>query len=362
MKKKQTQRIRTKTKGGKPEADSTKPVNTGKPQASGTVQRPVKAGAPADKDPRPSRLKAPETGSRKAAKPGSTSARPASARPTSAKSRKPLTAKSPAAGKRPGSKAKLPTGPTQPSGENDGGERINRFLARCGLCSRREADRWVEAGRVTVNNQVSQEPGLKIKPGDIVCVDGKPVEVQTLYTYILYNKPMGQLCTRRDDNGRALIYDSLDVAPNVQSIGRLDMDTEGLLLLTDDGALTRALTHPGAKMPREYRVRVGGQVSLETLEKLRRGGFEIGEGDTSDGWEVSVDSETKGHTWLTVVIFRGRWREVRRTLEAVGHPVRRLMRTRFGPIRLEEGMPRGSYRKLNRSEVKKLLDQVTTEN
>ncbi len=219
----------------------------------------------------------------------------------------------------------------------------------------------MEAGRVTVNNQLSCEPGLKIKARDVVCVDGKPVTQQISHTYILYNKPMGQLCTRRDDKGRALIYDSLDVAPNVQSIGRLDMDTEGLLLLTDDGDLTRALTHPGAKVPREYRVRVGGQVALETLEKLRRGGFDIGEGDKSDGWEVSVDSETKGHTWLTVVILRGRWREVRRTLETVGHPVRRLMRTRFGPIRLEEGMPRGSSRKLNRSEIKKLLEQVNTE-
>ncbi|ATX81695.1 ribosomal large subunit pseudouridine synthase B [Mariprofundus ferrinatatus] len=187
-------------------------------------------------------------------------------------------------------------------------------------------------------------------------MDGKPVAQQTTFTYILYNKPMGQLCTRRDDKGRPLIYDTLDVAPNVQSVGRLDMDTEGLLLLTDDGDLTRALTRPGAKVPREYRVRVGGQVTLETLEKLRRGGFDIGEGDKSDSWEVTVDSETRGHTWLTVIIYRGRWREVRRTLETVGHPVRRLMRIRFGPVRLEEGMPRGSYRPLNRSEVKKLLD------
>lgn len=248
--------------------------------------------------------------------------------------------------------------PTQEPGD---GERINRYLARCGLCSRREADRWVEAGRVTVNNQPSNEPGLKIKPGDLVCVDGKPVSVQTSFTYILYNKPKGQLCTRRDDKGRAKIYDTLEVAPNVQSIGRLDMDTEGLLLLTDDGELTRALTHPAAKLPREYRVRVAGQVALETLEKLRRGGFDIGEGDKSDSWEVTVDSETKGHSWLTVVIFRGRWREVRRTLETVGHPVRRLMRTRFGPIRLEEGMPLGSNRPLNRAEVKKLRERYITQ-
>jgi len=266
---------------------------------------------------------------------------------------------------RPASKAKRPTGKPvsktkRPSAKStqvqEDGERINRYLARCGLCSRREADRWVEAGRVSVNNQIHKEPGLKIKARDLVCVDGKPVSVNTSFTYILYNKPRGELCTRRDDKGRAMIYDSLDVAPNVQSIGRLDMDTEGLLLLTDDGELTRALTHPGAKLPREYRVRVAGQLALETLEKLRHGGFDIGEGDRSDSWEVTVDSETKGHTWLTVVIFRGRWREVRRTLESVGHPVRRLMRTRFGPIRLEEGMPRGSHRPLNRAEVKKLRE------
>jgi len=238
---------------------------------------------------------------------------------------------------------------------------MRRNLASDGLCSRREADRWVEAGRVSVNNEISKEPGLKIKPGDLVCVDGKPVEQQTSFTYLMYNKPKGQLCSRRDDKGRPLIYDSLDVAPNVQSIGRLDMDTEGLLLLTDGGDLTRALTHPGAKVPREYRVRVGGQVSMERLEKLRRGGFDIGEGDKCDGWEVSVNSETRGHTWLTVIILRGRWREVRRTFEAVGHPVRRLLRVRFGSIKLEEGMPIGSTRRMNKNEIKRLRSSYLEE-
>jgi len=242
--------------------------------------------------------------------------------------------------------------------QDDAGERINRYLAGCGLCSRREADRWVEAGRISINRKLCREPGTKIHNGDIVAVDGKVVERQQSHTYILYNKPAGQLCSRKDDKRkRPLIYDFLDVAPNVQSIGRLDMDTEGLLILTDDGALTRALTRPGAKVAREYRARVAGMVSMETLAKLRRGGFDIGEGDHADAWEVTVDSESKGHTWLTIMIFRGRWREVRRTLEACGHPVRRLMRTRFGPLRLEEGMPRGSYRKLNRAEVKRLKEQ-----
>lgn len=235
-------------------------------------------------------------------------------------------------------------------------ERINRYLAHCGLCSRREADRWIQAGRVSLNGKPVTQPGISIQPEDVVCVDGKNVSPQTSFTYILYNKPRGQLCSRLDVRGRPLIYDHLEVAPNVQSIGRLDMDTEGLLLLTDDGTLTRQLTHPGAKLPREYRARVAGNLSLETLEKLRRGGLDIGEDDVSDPWEITVDSETRGHTWVTVTITRGRWREIRRTLEAAGHPVRRLMRTRFGPMRLEEGMPRGSWRTLNRAEVRKLKE------
>ena len=237
---------------------------------------------------------------------------------------------------------------------NPSSERLNRYLARCGLCSRREADRWIAAGRITINNKVVDQVGSGVKPGDQVAVDGKPVSLQSEYSYILYNKPKGQLCSRKDKRGRPLIYDHLDVAPNVQSIGRLDMDTEGLLLLTDDGDLARQLTHPGAKLQREYRARVAGMISLETLQRLRQGGMEIGEGELSDPWEITVDSETGGHTWITVIITRGRWREVRRTLEAAGHPVRRLLRTRFGPIRLDEEMPRGSWRKLNRAEVRKL--------
>jgi len=228
-------------------------------------------------------------------------------------------------------------------------------LASCGLCSRREADRWVAAGRVIINKTACQEPGTKVNPGDIVRVDGQVVSPQEHYTYILYNKPTGQLCSRKDAiRKRPLIYDFLEVAANVQSVGRLDMDTEGLLILTDDGDLTRSLTKPGAKVPREYRVRVAGIVALETLEKLRRGNIDMGKGDSSDAWEVTVTSESKGHTWLTIIIYRGRWREVRRTLEECGHPVRRLIRTRFASLRLEEGMPKGAFRSLNRAEVKQL--------
>ncbi|MDQ6998891.1 MAG: pseudouridine synthase [Mariprofundus sp.] len=251
-----------------------------------------------------------------------------------------------------------PTANTVAAVDSATGERINRYLARCGLCSRREADRWVEAGRVSINGKICKEAGTKIMAGDRVSVDKKTVTPQENFTYIVYNKPVGQLCSRKDDvRKRPLIYDTLDVAPNVQSVGRLDMDTEGLLILTDDGDLTRALTKPGANIAREYRARVAGLVALETLEKLRRGNFDIGKGDTSDAWEVTVTSESKGHTWLSIIIYRGRWREVRRTLEECGHPVRRLMRTRFASLKLEEEMPRGSYRDLNRAEIKKLKER-----
>jgi len=240
----------------------------------------------------------------------------------------------------------------QDSGQDS--ERINRFLAHCGLCSRREADRWIEAGRVSINGKIITQPGATVSSADQISVDGKPVSRQTSHTYLLYNKPTGQLCSRFDAKGRPLIYDRLDVAPNVQSIGRLDMNTEGLLLLSDDGDMARALTHPSAGLAREYRVRVAGQVALETLQKIRQGGLDIGEGEKSIPWEVTVDSETRGHTWLTIVIRRGRNREVRRTLEAAGHPVRRLMRTAFGPVRLDEEMPRGTWRPLTSREIKRL--------
>lgn len=240
-------------------------------------------------------------------------------------------------------------------------ERINRYLAACGICSRREADRMVESGRVKVNGETVKTPGIKVSPADRVEVDGKRVQMQQNHTYILYNKPRGLLCSRKDAKGRPLIYDQLNVSPNVQSIGRLDMDSEGLLLLTDDGALAQAMIHPRASIPRQYRVRITGQLEMETLKKLRNGGIDMGKGDKSDPWDVTIDSEARGHSWITVTIRRGRWREVRRTLQACGHEVRRLMRTRFGPIKLDPEMPKNAWRTLKSAEKKKLFALVKGE-
>jgi len=212
----------------------------------------------------------------------------------------------------------------------------------------------IHEGRVTLNGHKVEQPGVKIGRRDIVAVDGNVVSPAANNTYILYNKPRGLLCSRKDIRGRPLIYDHLDIPANVQSIGRLDMDSEGLLLLTDNGALAQALIHPGANIPRQYRVRITSQLTDESLEALRNGGIDMGRGDISDPWQVSVDSESRGHSWISVTIYRGRWREVRRTLAALGHEVRRLMRIRFGPIKLDMEMRTGAWRNLTASELKQL--------
>ena len=260
--------------------------------------------------------------------------------------------------KKPKRTPKPKVGKSPAAANTDGGkERLNRYLAHCGLCSRREADRWIAAGRVSLNGQVVTELGVSAGPRDTVAVDGKPVTPVTTHTYLVYHKPRGFLCSRKDARGRPLIYEQLDVAPSVQSIGRLDMDSEGLLLLTDDGALAQMLAHPSSQIPRTYRVRVGGRVALETLELLRGGGIALGDGETSDPWQVTVDAESGGHTWLTAVLHRGRWREIRRTLEACGHPVRRLIRTHFGPVALED-QPKGAVRNLKARELRSLKNML----
>jgi len=131
------------------------------------------------------------------------------------------------------------------------------------------------------------------------------------------------------------------------------MDSEGLLLLTDDGVLARKLTHPATALPRTYRVRVGGRIELHTLQRLRTGGGSIGRNEASKPWDVTVEAESRGHTWLTVTLHSGRWREVRRTLAACGHPVRRLIRTRFGPLALG-ALPAGQWRNLHADEIVRL--------
>ncbi|MDQ6961644.1 MAG: pseudouridine synthase [Mariprofundaceae bacterium] len=241
-------------------------------------------------------------------------------------------------------------------------ERINRYLASCGLGSRRQADQWIEAGRVKVNGELAT-PGLQIEETDLVMLDDKLVSVQEDHTYILYNKPPSLLCSRKDAKKRPLIYDNMDVPKNVQSIGRLDMDSEGLLLLSSDGILTQALIHPKHRIIRTYKVKITGQLSLESMQALREGGIDMGENDKGEKeksvpWDLIVEAQKAGHCWVKIHIKRGRWREIRRTMAALGHQVRRLIRIKFGPIKLDETMPRGAWRDLKASEVRQLQKAV----
>src|SRR6056297_1468631 len=213
------------------------------------------------------------------------------------------------------------------------GERIAKVIARAGRASRREAERLIEAGRVTVNGQQVQRAALNVTPADKVAVDGRPLDAPEPVRLWLYHKPTGRVTTTRDEQGRATIYDDLpDDMPRVMSIGRLDLNSEGLLLLTNDGALKRRLELPSTGWLRRYRVRVHGAPTEETLAPLLRG-MEI-EGERFQPMQVAIDRQQGANAWLTVGLREGRNREIRRALEAVGLPVMRLIRVSYGPFRL----------------------------
>lgn len=230
--------------------------------------------------------------------------------------------------------------------------RIQKFLSRAGVASRRKAEKLVEEGRVEVNGLVVTELGTKVEPGrDSVEVDGKPVSLPAR-RWIRFHKPAGVLTTAEDTHGRATIYDRLpDALGALRYVGRLDMPTEGLLLLTNDGDLANRLQHPRTQVEREYDARVKGIPTEETIERLRQGV------ELDDGWarptRVEPGRPEDGCGTLTLVLTEGRKREVRRLLEAIGHPVMALRRVRFGPIRLGY-LPAGEWEELDDEDIRAL--------
>ncbi len=237
--------------------------------------------------------------------------------------------------------------------------RIQKYLSRTGVVSRREAERLLLQGRIRVNGQVVTTPGTKVRPGgDRVEVDGEVVE-ESPTRWVLFHKPPGILTTRDDPGGRRTVYDDLPAAlEGLRYVGRLDRDTEGLLLLTNDGDMVHRLTHPSFEVDREYRVRVEGAPSREVLDRLGKGV------ELEDGLARAHDArvlERRGEaTLLSLVLREGRKREVRRMLDAVGHPVMGLQRVRFGPVRLGE-LPAGHWRELNDHEIRALKERVRQE-
>ena len=215
------------------------------------------------------------------------------------------------------------------------GERIAKVIARAGLCSRREAEAWIAAGRVAVNGEKIASPALNVRSADKIAVDGKPLPGAERTRLFLYHKPRGLVTTSSDPQGRPTIFGALPKdLPRLISIGRLDLSTEGLLLLTNDGGLARALELPSTAWLRRYRVRAHGTVTQEQLDAL-------GDGVTVDGIsygpiEATLDREQASNVWITFAIREGKNREVRNVLRHLGLHVARLIRVSFGPFQLGE--------------------------
>jgi 23S rRNA pseudouridine2605 synthase len=215
------------------------------------------------------------------------------------------------------------------------GERIAKVIARAGLASRREAEAWIAAGRVAVNDAAITSPALNVTGADRITVDGEPLRSRERTRLFLFNKPRGLVTTHSDPQGRPTIFGALPKdLPRLISVGRLDLSTEGLLLLTNDGGLARVLELPATAWLRRYRVRAFGTVTQEALDRLRAG-------ITIDGVhygpvEATLDREQGSNVWLTFAIREGKNREVRKVLESLGLKVNRLIRVSFGPFQLGE--------------------------
>ena len=217
-------------------------------------------------------------------------------------------------------------------------ERIAKVLARAGLCSRREAERWIADGRVAVDGKVLESPAVTVGPGAAISVDGKPVAAAEPARLWRYHKPKGLITSHRDPEGRPTVFERLpDELPRVISVGRLDVGSEGLLLLTNDGALARHLELPSTGWSRRYRVRVHGRPDPDALAKLA-------DGVTVDGVaygpvQARLDRLQGANAWLTISLAEGKNREVRRICGHLGLEVTRLIRVGYGPFQLGDLAP-----------------------
>ena len=217
--------------------------------------------------------------------------------------------------------------------------RIAKAIAHAGLCSRRDAEKWIEAGRVAVNGQVLTTPAHVVAATDTITVDGEPLPAPQAARLWRYHKPKGLVTSHKDPEGRPTVFANLpDGLPRVVSVGRLDINTEGLLLLTTDGALARHLELPSTGWVRRYRVRAHGRVTQDALDKLKHG-------VTLDGVrygpvEARIERQQGSNVWLMIGLREGKNREVKRIAEHLGLTVNRLIRVSFGPFALGELAPR----------------------
>ncbi|MEM6812141.1 MAG: pseudouridine synthase [Pseudomonadota bacterium] len=212
-------------------------------------------------------------------------------------------------------------------------ERIAKVMARAGLCSRREAEVWIEQGRVSVNGELLNTPAFKVSESDEIVVDGKALPQKEKTRLFLFHKPAGFVTTNKDEQNRPTIFDLFpDEFPRVVTVGRLDMNTEGLLLLTNDGELSRFLELPKNNITRAYRVRAHGKITQDKLDELKsRLKYQ---GTQYGSIKANLEKQQGTNVWLSVSLEEGKNREVRNVMEALGLSVNRLIRTSYGPFHL----------------------------
>jgi 23S rRNA pseudouridine2605 synthase len=236
------------------------------------------------------------------------------------------------------------------------GERIAKVMARAGLCSRRDAERWILAGRVAVDGVMLTTPAVVVTSANTIAVDGKPLPERSARRLWRYHKPAGLVTSHKDPAGRPTVFERLpEGLPRVVSVGRLDLNSEGLLLLTNDGGLARALELPATGWTRRYRVRVHGDVDEAALKSLEKGitisGIHYG------SITAALDRKQGSNAWLTVALAEGKNREIRRVMEHMGLKVTRLIRIAYGPFQLGH-LPAGQVAEIPKKVLREQLGSL----
>lgn len=231
-------------------------------------------------------------------------------------------------------------------------ERLQKFLARSGVASRRKSETLIASGRVTVNGTAVTELGTKVDPqSDVIAVDGKVIERAENKVYVLLNKPSGYVTTLEDEFGRPTVFDLVPTEVRLFPVGRLDMDTTGLLILTNDGGLAYGLTHPRFEVPKTYLAFVQGVPNAKALEAFASG-LTLDDGPTAP-CKVRIERIRHGNAVIKATLFEGRKRQVKRMCEAIGHPVMQLTRIGIGPL-FDSTLSIGEHRSLTVDEVRRL--------
>ena len=231
--------------------------------------------------------------------------------------------------------------------------RLNKFLASCGVASRRHSDELIMQGKISVNGKIVTTPGVSInEKKDKVIYDGKELSLPSSFVYIKLNKPKGYICSASDEKGRKTIYDLIDTEERLFSIGRLDYDTEGLIILTNDGDFANKVGHPSYSIEKEYQVTIEGKVLESELAVMRKGA--VVDGERMPPARVKILRVEEKFSKLSVIINEGQNRQVRRMFEAIGRVIVLLKRVRIGDVKLG-GLSRGEYRDLRIEELNSLV-------